>query len=216
MLAITTLDYTDDPAVRREIDALVRVAREFGALGWTPATSGNYSLRLGPNRLLLTRSGVHKRDLDLDGLMQVDGQGKPLDAGRSSAETGLHVQLYQLDPAIGAVLHVHSPAATVASRRYAADGELVFRNYELLKAFAGIHSHDVEVRIPIVPNEQDIDRLAESIAPHLGQNPRPWGYLIEGHGIYAWGANVAEAARHLEALDFLLACHLMETPIKLS
>lgn len=199
-----------------EAQALVRVAREFGALGWTPATSGNYSIRFGEDRILLTRSGVQKRDLDVDGLMMVDGHGRPIDAGRSSAETGLHVQLYQLDPGINAVLHVHSPAATVVSRRYAADGQIKFSNYELLKAFSGIHSHDVEVRIPIVPNEQDIERLAASIEPHLAQNPRPWAYLIEGHGIYAWGANVAEAARHLEALDFLLACHLMETPIKLS
>lgn len=211
MLAATVSPLVQTPAESAEAQALVRVAREFGALGWTPATSGNYSIRLGENRILLTRSGVHKRDLDLDGLMLVDDHGRPVDAGRSSAETGLHVQLYQLDSSIGAVLHVHSPAATVASRRHAADGEIVFSNYELLKAFSGIHSHLDEVRIPIVANEQDIDRLAESIAPHLQRDPRPWGYLIEGHGIYAWGANVAEAARHLEALDFLLACHLMSS-----
>jgi methylthioribulose-1-phosphate dehydratase len=210
MLAATVSPLVQTPAESAEAQALVRVAREFGALGWTPATSGNYSIRLGSNRILLTRSGVHKRDLDLDGLMLVDDQGRPVDAGRSSAETGLHVQLYQLDPAINAVLHVHSPAATVASRRHAAAGEVVFRNYELQKALAGIHSHETEVRIPVVANDQDIERLAERIQPHLDRSPRPWGYLIEGHGIYAWGGSVAEAARHLEALDFLLACDLME------
>ncbi|MGY6630379.1 MAG: methylthioribulose 1-phosphate dehydratase [Wenzhouxiangella sp.] len=210
MLLASLAPATVSPAESSEAKALVRVAREFGALGWTPATSGNYSIRLGENRLLLTRSGVHKRDLSLDDLMLVDDQGRPVEAGRASAETGLHVQLYQLDPAINAVLHVHSPAATVASRRYARAGEIVFRNYELQKALAGIHSHETEVRIPVVANDQDIDRLAASIQPHLDRTPRPWGYLIEGHGIYAWGGSVAEAARHLEALDFLLACDLME------
>jgi methylthioribulose-1-phosphate dehydratase len=210
MLAAPIVTLSENPADSAEAQALVRVAREFGALGWTPATSGNYSIRFGEDRILLTRSGVHKRDLDIDGLMLVDGQGRPVESGRSSAETGLHVQLYQLDPAINAVLHVHSPAATVASRRYAAAGEVVFRNYELQKALAGVHSHETEVRIPVVANDQDIERLAASVQPYLDRSPRPWGYLIEGHGIYAWGGSVAEAARHLEALDFLLACDLME------
>ena len=34
------------------------------------------------------------------------------------------------------------------------------------------------------------------------------GYLIDGHGIYAWGRNMHEARRHLDAFEFLLACEL--------
>ena len=30
------------------------------------------------------------------------------------------------------------------------------------------------------------------------------GFLIAGHGLYAWGATLADAWRHLEALEFLL------------
>ena len=33
-------------------------------------------------------------------------------------------------------------------------------------------------------------------------------YLIDGHGIYTWGRDMAEARRHLEALEFLLGCEL--------
>ena len=35
-----------------------------------------------------------------------------------------------------------------------------------------------------------------------------WGYLIDGHGLYAWGRDMAEARRHLEAFEFLLGCEL--------
>ena len=35
-----------------------------------------------------------------------------------------------------------------------------------------------------------------------------WGYLIEGHGMYAWGRDMAEARRHLEAFEFLINCEL--------
>jgi methylthioribulose-1-phosphate dehydratase len=33
-------------------------------------------------------------------------------------------------------------------------------------------------------------------------------YLIDGHGLYAWGLELAEARRHLDALEFLLGCEL--------
>jgi methylthioribulose-1-phosphate dehydratase len=35
-----------------------------------------------------------------------------------------------------------------------------------------------------------------------------WGYLINGHGLYAWGSDMAEARRHLDAFEFLLGCEL--------
>jgi methylthioribulose-1-phosphate dehydratase len=34
------------------------------------------------------------------------------------------------------------------------------------------------------------------------------GFLIDGHGLYAWGASIGDAMRHLEAFDFLLGCEL--------
>ena len=35
-----------------------------------------------------------------------------------------------------------------------------------------------------------------------------WGYLIDGHGLYARGRTMAEARRHLEAFEFLFAAEL--------
>jgi methylthioribulose-1-phosphate dehydratase len=35
-----------------------------------------------------------------------------------------------------------------------------------------------------------------------------WGYLIAGHGLYAWGRDIAEARRHLDAFEFMLGCEL--------
>jgi len=36
----------------------------------------------------------------------------------------------------------------------------------------------------------------------------PVAYLIEGHGLYTWGATVDDAVRHIEALEFMLECEL--------
>jgi methylthioribulose-1-phosphate dehydratase len=34
------------------------------------------------------------------------------------------------------------------------------------------------------------------------------GYLIAGHGLYAFGADLAAAERHVEAFEFLFSCEL--------
>lgn len=193
-----------------QIDALIETARDFGGRGWTPATSGNYSIRLNDGNMLITRSGANKRRLAPADLMRLDAEGKALEAARPSAETQLHVQIYRHDPGARAVLHVHSPASTVMSRRHASDGRLWLKNYELLKALRGVDTHAEGLQLPIVANDQDMARLAAAIQPWLEKPERAPAYLIAGHGIYAWGVSVAEAARHLEALDFILECERQE------
>lgn len=196
---------------RQAIDALIAIARDFGERGWTPATSGNYSVRLDDGSILVTRSGADKRKLQRSDLIRLDADGTPQEDARPSAETLLHVQIYRHAPTAHAVLHVHSPAATVMSRRVARAGMLRLENYELLKALRGVETHATAVNLPIVANEQDMTRLAAAVAPWLERPDCPPAYLIEGHGIYAWGTGVTEAARHLEALDFILECELLET-----
>ncbi len=205
---------TLDEVSRQRIDALVEAARDFGQRGWTPATSGNYSVRLEDGRVAVTRSGADKRHLEPGDFLLLDKDGVPESGVRSSAETPLHLQIYRHKPDVRAVLHVHSPAVTVASRLAVGQHHIRFRNYELLKALSGVETHDVDIDLPVVANDQDMSRLAAAAEPLLSKpNPCP-AYLIEGHGIYAWGEDVADAARHLEAIDFLLNCYLLERNAK--
>ena len=66
---------------------------------------------------------------------------------------------------------------------------------------------DVELerreRVPIIANTQDYRVLAEELTAVLAQNPAVHGVLLSGHGLYTWGTSVAEARRHVEALEFL-------------
>ena len=77
------------------------------------------------------------------------------------------------------------------------------------KALPGFTTHESTLTIPIFANSQDTAALAEEIECSLLEEPLP-GYLIAGHGLYAWGDSVPAACRHGEALDFLLACVLEE------
>jgi methylthioribulose-1-phosphate dehydratase len=189
--------------------SLVEAGQRMDARSWVPGSSGNLSARLDDGLIAITRSGVHKGRLTEADIMVVDEAGKAaLEGQRPSAETLLHCQLYRLFPPIGAVLHGHSVAATVLSKL----GPITFSQYELLKAF-GFATHDLDISLPVYENDQDIARLATWIEPFLLRDP-PIGYVIAGHGVYAWGASVEHAFWRLEALEFLLTCELERRKIK--
>ena len=182
--------------------------RELSALGWTPATSSNFSRRLDDRHAAITVSGRDKGKLREADIMVVDFDGKAVGSDhRPSAETLLHTQLYRRFPEIGCVLHTHSHVQTVASRLYAGQGHVHLEGYELLKAFHGNDTHEAEVEVPVFPNTQDMHTLAAQVDALLDRQCM-WGYLIDGHGLYAWGRDMAEARRHLEAFEFLLGCEL--------
>jgi methylthioribulose-1-phosphate dehydratase len=193
-----------------DADRLIALARTYADRGWSPATSGNYSVRTGAGSCLVTASGSDKSALVASDLLPVDldGQFDPVSGRRPSAETQLHLMLYRRDPAIGAVLHTHSPAGTVLSRLSAADA-VHLADYELLKAFSGIDTHATDVVVPVIDNDQDVARMSREAAARLDAVAgRCYGFLIRGHGLYAWGATITDAARHVDAFEFLLRCEL--------
>lgn len=187
---------------------IIEAGRFLYSRGWSPATSSNYSVRLANDQALLTVSGKHKGLLELDDVLATDLAGNSLEPSKKpSAETLLHTQLYRCKPEVGAVLHTHSVNATVLSRLSLSDS-LVFADYELQKAFAGVTSHETQVLVPIFDNDQDIARLAAKVQPWLDQHPECVGYLIRGHGLYTWGAQMSDALRQVEAFEFLFECEL--------
>ena len=202
-------------------ERVVAAGRRMDARGWVPATAGNISVRLDGARMAITRSGGHKGFLDAAGVMVAGLDGRAVTAGaRPSAEALLHGQVYRAFPGAGAVLHGHSVAATVLSMTTGdgatgagatgagatGDDALVLAGYEVLKVFEGQGTHDVALRLPVVDNDQDIARLAGVVAPLLAG--ARMGYVIRGHGVYVWGADMDGAMARLEGLEFLLACEL--------
>lgn len=180
---------------------LIDAGRFMDSRGWVPATSGNLSARLSDGRIAITVSGRPKGRLLPEDIMLVDAEGRSLDGRRPSAETLLHTGIYRRYPDAGAVLHPHSPAATLLSRLVA--GEVILEDYELLKALAGIDTHETRIAVPIFPNDQNIPRLALKVEEYIEMHGDILAYLIAGHGFYTWGKSVADALRHLEALEFL-------------
>jgi methylthioribulose-1-phosphate dehydratase len=208
MSAISTLARVQSaapPIPAWAANAIIGAGRRMDARGWVPATAGNISVRLGEDRLAITRSGTHKGYLEAADVMEVDLNGLAITPQKPSAETGLHCQIYRLLPQAGAVLHGHSVAATVLSLQ---GGEAIrFSGYEILKAFEGQRTHETTIDLPIIENDQDISRLAGVVEPVIRAG-LPLGYLIRGHGVYIWAHDMATALARLEGLEFLLECEL--------
>ena len=190
-------------AVSRE---LADISRRFHDRGWVLGTSGNFSavLRRRPLRLAITASAQDKGRLRPSHLLQVDERGKVIGRTRlrPSAETLLHVEIVRRREA-GAVLHTHSVWGTVLSDTCAPGGGLEISGYEMLKGLSGVTSHEHHEWIPIIDNDQDMDRLARRVGETLEQRPDAHAILLRRHGLYTWGDTLADASRHVEILEFL-------------
>lgn len=188
---------------------IIAVGRRLDARGWAPATAGNYSVRLDDG-FAVTASGWHKGRLSDEGVLRLDADGHVVGTGKPSAETHLHLSIYRQFPAAGAVLHGHSPQAVGLTRAFRDLKAWHFAGHELLKVFPGQTTHETEIALPIVDNSQDMTVIEAAIAPTLARPGAVPAYLIRDHGLYAWGKDLDEAERVLEAVEWLIAAELAE------
>lgn len=190
---------------------LVETIHFLHAHGWAPATSSNYSFRYPASaEITISQSGRDKGKFSVEDLMRINAYGEatyPAGA-RPSAETLLHTAIYDLVPETGCVLHTHSPNGTVVSMVYEEQKAIPFTGFELLKGLAGIRTHTAKIMLPIFPNSQDMADLSKDVRQFLKANPKAHGFLLAGHGLYAWGETIADAKRHIEVFEFLFECML--------
>jgi len=186
---------------------LAEISRSFYARGWVLGTSGNFSAVLGrePFRLAISPSGVDKGALTAAQILLIDEHAAILSEHpvKPSDETPLHLMLTGMRAA-GAVLHTHSVWSTILSDLHANEGGLAIEGYEMLKGLQGVTTHQHREWLPIFENSQEMDALAHVVSARLNELPNPHGFLLQGHGLYTWGTNVAQAKRHVEILEFLL------------
>jgi methylthioribulose-1-phosphate dehydratase len=198
--------------VETAVEAVIAAGRYAAERHWVPATSGNFSVRIDDKRIAITRSGVDKGSLTPADIL-IQNIDRPLLPG-SSAEAALHVRQYADDPATGAIFHIHGLYSTVLGRARAIHGAVHLTGWELQKALSGVASHETTVEVPVFENDHDIDALSKRVAsrlsdPVLPGHVRAPGYLLAGHGLYAWGKTIKDALRHLEALEVLFSQVIM-------
>lgn len=190
---------------------LGEVGRQFNRRNWVPATSGNFSIRLDRMAMLITRSNISKADLTKDDVirMGLDGRSLTTIGGGASAETPIHCMIYRRELEARSVLHTHSIAATVLSMQ--SGDELRCGGLEIQRALPTVDNHSDEIVLPIFDNHPDIQVLADQVNEALeGGIQCHNGFLIRGHGLYAWGDSIEDARRYIETWEFLMEAELVK------
>jgi L-fuculose-phosphate aldolase len=90
--------------------------------GFISASDGNISARLGPDRILITPSGLHKGFLDPEHLVIVDQDGRKTNAStpanrtlQPTSELPMHLEVYRQRSDVSAVVHAHPPITIALS-----------------------------------------------------------------------------------------------------
>ena len=187
-------------------EKLSAAGSEFYRRGWVLGTSGNFSAAVArePLQICITASGNEKGALNESNFLTVDVNGATISgAGKPSAETSIHLTIYEQRKNANSILHTHSVWGTILSDVFYERGAIEIEGYEMLKGLAGVVTHEHAELVPIVENSQDYVALAQVIENTLRENPTAHGFYLRRHGLYTWGESIGEAKRHIEIFEFL-------------
>ncbi|HKT08829.1 MAG TPA: class II aldolase/adducin family protein [Gemmatimonadaceae bacterium] len=174
--------------------AIVAVCRRLYERGLIAGPDGNVSVRLGPDRVLVTPSGMSKVDVRPGDLVEValDGTRRTSRAAASyreaSSEVYLHLRMYSRRPDVMAVVHAHPPVAT----GFAVAGETLPGRVlpELI-----VQMGDVALVPFALPGGRAI---ADALEPYVRQHD---AFLLANHGAVTVGPSLETAHQRMESVE---------------
>lgn len=173
-------------AARREI---VTVCRRLYQHGLIAGPDGNVSVRIAPDRILVTPAGVSKVDVQADELIELTLDGRKVRGStRASSEIGMHLRIYQRRADVNAVVHAHPPTAT----GFSVAGE----------SFSTCVLPEVVFQVgwvPLVPYATPgTEALADAFEPFLAGHD---AFLMANHGATTVGSTLTIAHQRMESLE---------------
>lgn len=180
--------------------ALIDGGRRLGARGLIAAAEGNLSIRVDPERLLITPTGRRKDQLTADDLVVLwlghDGAAARSRSGLApTSDLAIHLAVHAVRPDIGSVAHAHLPASMALTLAGEIPDPAALPETALLLP-----------RVPLVSfGEMGSAELADRIAAAFAEGPEPLprAALLERHGAVAVGPDVATAVDRLDLLEVL-------------
>ncbi|WP_242396120.1 class II aldolase/adducin family protein [Anaeromyxobacter oryzisoli] len=177
------------PTIAARRAEVVEICRRLHARDLIGAGEGNVSVRLGPERFLVTPSGANKGYLAPGDLVVVDAAGTVVAGrGRASTELRMHLAAYAARPDVAAIVHAHpltAVALTVAGLPPPDD----------IVAEAAVTLGPIGLAPFATPGT---DEVPASLAPLL---PDHDVLLLARHGALALGRTLAEAFDRMETLE---------------
>jgi L-fuculose-phosphate aldolase len=179
---------TPDEQLRSDI---CEIGRRLWWRGFVASNDGNISVRIAPDRLLMTPASVSKGFMtpdmmvitDLDGTLVSGAPGR-----KPSSETLMHLVAYRERPDVGAVVHAHPPLST----GFAVAGIALDRAV-LAEVVTTLGS------IPIADyGTPSTTELADAVRPFVKAHD---GLLLANHGALALGKDLFAAYYKMETIE---------------
>src|SRR5215207_11045122 len=165
------------------------IGRRIWLKGFCAGNEGNHSVRIGPDRVLCTPTGISKGNLKPDDICTVDMEGKQVAGKRKrTSEILMHLAIYKARPDVKAVVHSHPPHATAFA---VAGVELPTCIHPEAEVFLGA----VKTAKYVTPGDT---RLGESILPYVKDSNT---ILLGNHGVVCYGPDLEDAYYKLEIVD---------------
>lgn len=187
------------PAARGAAEQVAATGRRLAARGLCPGTSGNISVRTGDG-FLATPTSADLAALDPGALSVLDGTGRHVDGPPPTKETSFHLACYRARPSAGAVVHLHSRAATAVSCLAGLDPRSALpplTPYFVMRVG----------RLPLVayhrPGDDRLGAAVEAVVRDAAC------LLLANHGPVVTGPDLAAAAAAAEELEETAALHLL-------
>ena len=181
--------------------ALVVASRDLVRFGLNQGTAGNVSLRAG-QRMLITPSGLKPEETDAGTIatMPMDGDGDGMWSGpkKPSSEWRLHRDIFRHRADVHAVVHTHSPYATVLATQR--------RDIPALHYMIAAFGDSVIRCTPYVPF--GTQELSDLIVEYLGHRH---GVLLGNHGMVATGMTLDQAVWRAVELEALAKMYLLSS-----
>lgn len=177
--------------------------------GYVASNDGNLSVKVAPEALLVTPSGVSKGRMTPEMLLVTDLEGNVLEGNRHpSSETKMHLAVYRGRPDVGAVVHAHPPVSTAFA--------VCRRGLEtpyLSELVTGLGA------VPCTPSFAMLstDQVPRSVEPYLADH---CAVLLANHGALTWGEDLWEAFDRMETVEhtakILLNAQMLGDPVALT
>lgn len=158
--------------------------------GYVVSNDGNISVRISPDTIVVTPTGVSKGDMNPDMMAVMDLDGNVISKGLRgpSSEVKMHLRVYRENPDVTAVVHAHPIYAT----------SFAIAGVPLDKPILSEAMLQVGV-VPVAhyakPGTTDVP---DSIAPFVKDYA---AVMLSNHGVLTWGSDLEQALARMEVVE---------------
>lgn len=175
------------------LNAFRQVGNDLFAAGLNNSHSGNLSVRLDAQRMVITKTGCMLHHIDHPDLITTGIEENDANTVKASREIPVHRSIYQHTNA-KAIVHAHSPhiVAFSLSGKHIENGRLMLEDAE------GRYYYPDGVVVVEAKNAIASEEVAELVIPAFKVAPI---VIVKGHGTFAIGETLEEAYHWTSGLE---------------